>query len=217
MHVGEYQADATPAQGVKEVVLHKPGFTDEQWQTFIKLMENCKATSSGEKLSGMKLNDEWLLDSGASYHMIGNCNALKGMVQIAPVAVVLPNGEHTKATHDLPTRMPIGVGERRGGVYFFRGLDQAQAYAVRSSDSGVLWHSRLGHPSIKVLRLLGYLNKPLLHFDQNNVCDVCMRGKQTRDSFVVSSTRAVEPFELIHCDIWGPYRKMSTCGAHYFL
>ncbi|CAH9135904.1 unnamed protein product [Cuscuta epithymum] len=60
MHVGEYQADNTSAQGVKEVVLHKPGFTDEQWQTFIKLMENCKATSSGEKLSGPTYEDaDW--------------------------------------------------------------------------------------------------------------------------------------------------------------
>lgn len=53
----------------------------------------------------------------------------------------------------------------------------------------------------------------LLNSAQNKVCDACMRGKQTRDSFIVSSSRAVEPFELIHCDIWGPYRVMSTCGA----
>ncbi|CAH9126065.1 unnamed protein product, partial [Cuscuta epithymum] len=106
--------------------------------------------------------------------------------------------------------MPIGVGERRGGVYFFRGLDRAQACAVGGSDSDGLWHSRLGHPSVKVLRLLGYLNNSLLHSVENKVCDACMRGKQTRDSFVVSSARAVEPFELIHCDIWGPYRVVST-------
>ncbi|CAH9100668.1 unnamed protein product [Cuscuta europaea] len=113
--------------------------------------------------------------------------------------------------------MPIGVGERRGGVYFFRGLDQAQAHAVESSDSGDLWHSRLGHPSIKVMRLLGYSNKTLLDSVGNKICDACMRGKQTRDKFVVSRARAVEPFELIHCDVWGPYRVLSTCGARYFL
>ncbi|CAH9056431.1 unnamed protein product [Cuscuta europaea] len=44
-----------------------------------------------------------------------------------------------------------------------------------------------------------------------------MRGKQTRDGFVTSSARAVELFELIHCDIWGPYRVVSSCGARYFL
>ncbi|CAH9093344.1 unnamed protein product [Cuscuta epithymum] len=266
MHVGEYQGGEESAQGTKETALHVPGFTKEQWQTFLKLMENCKNAPVGEKLSGMKLDSEWLLDSGASYHMTGNNDVLMKMVRIAPVEVVLPNGERTKATHvgsvalstsltlfnvllvhglkcnlislaklidnrkcdvfftndlcviqDLPTRKTIGVGERRGGVYFFRGLDQARAYAVGSSDSGDLWHSRLGHPSIKVLRSLGHLNKMSLNSVQNKVCDACMRGKQTRDSFIVSSGRAVEPFELIHCDIWGPYRVLSSCGARYFL
>jgi len=24
-------------------------------------------------------------------------------------------------------------------------------------------------------------------------------------------------FDLVHCDIWGPYKAPSSCGAHYFL
>ncbi|CAH9113677.1 unnamed protein product, partial [Cuscuta epithymum] len=104
--------------------------------------------------------------------------------------------------------MPIGVGERRGG-FTFSGVWIKHERMQGSSDSRDLWHSRLGHPSMKVLRLLGSLNKPLLNSDQNKICDACMRGKQTRDSFDVSNARAVEPFELIHCDVWGPYRVLS--------
>lgn len=63
------------------------------------MMENCKNTSSGEKLTGMNLDNEWLLDSGASYHMTGNKGVLTEMVQIAPLDMVLPNGERSKATH----------------------------------------------------------------------------------------------------------------------
>lgn len=99
LHVGVYQGDSAPAQGTKETTSHAPGFTNEQWQTFLKMMENCKNTSLGGKHSGMNLDNEWLLDSGASYHMTGNKGILKEMVQIAPVDVVLPNGECTKATH----------------------------------------------------------------------------------------------------------------------
>jgi len=29
--------------------------------------------------------------------------------------------------------------------------------------------------------------------------------------------KAHELFDLVHCDIWGPYRVSSLCGAHYFL
>ncbi|CAH9143788.1 unnamed protein product, partial [Cuscuta epithymum] len=46
------------------------------------------------------------------------------------------------------------------------------------------------------------MNKSLFNVDFNNDCDACLRGKQTRDIFNNNLTRAVEPFELIHCDIW---------------
>ncbi|MDD0148375.1 DDE-type integrase/transposase/recombinase, partial [Shigella flexneri] len=48
-------------------------------------------------------------------------------------------------------------------------------------------------------------------------CDVCLRAKQTRDVFPDSINRANCAFELIHCDVWGPYRVKSSCGAAYFL
>ena len=35
--------------------------------------------------------------------------------------------------------------------------------------------------------------------------------------FPDSDSRAVRCFELIHCDLWGPYRVSSACGARYFL
>ncbi|CAH9081683.1 unnamed protein product, partial [Cuscuta epithymum] len=93
---------------------------------------------------------------------------------------------------DLLTRMPIGVGDRRGGVYYFRSLDQAKTHAVGTPDSGDLWHSRLGHPSVKVLNLLNCSDKSLLKSVPNNTCDACLRGKQTRDTFDASYARAIE-------------------------
>lgn len=35
--------------------------------------------------------------------------------------------------------------------------------------------------------------------------------------FSVSSISSVRPFELIHCDIWGPYKIASSSSAKYFL
>lgn len=48
-------------------------------------------------------------------------------------------------------------------------------------------------------------------------CDVCLRPKQTRNSFPDSFNKASYPFELIHCDLWGPYRTSAFCGSRYFL
>ena len=48
-------------------------------------------------------------------------------------------------------------------------------------------------------------------------CDVCFRAKQTRNSFPLSHNKAQNLFEIVHCDIWGPYRVSTSCGARYFL
>ena len=42
-------------------------------------------------------------------------------------------------------------------------------------------------------------------------------AKQSRLSFKVSQISSNKPFDLIHCDIWGPHRIYSYSGARYFL
>jgi len=51
----------------------------------------------------------------------------------------------------------------------------------------------------------------------NKCCDVCQHSKQIREKFLVSDFRASNVFELIHYDLWSPYRHVSSCGASYFL
>lgn len=79
-----------------------------------------------------------------------------------------------------------------------------------------LWHKWLGHPSDEVVRLIPYVKCSSRHHNKK-ACDVCMRAKQPRFSFPISRNKATEPFELIHCDLWGAYRTPSSCGAVYFL
>lgn len=52
---------------------------------------------------------------------------------------------------------------------------------------------------------------------RDSLCDVCFRAKQTRNSFPLSHNKAQNLFEIVHCDIWGPYRVSTSCGARYFL
>ena len=61
--------------------------------------------------------------------------------------------------------------------------------------------------------------KNLLHFPfkQNNDCTVCALAKQIRLPFSTSSISSDKPFELIHCDIWGPFKVPPLSGAKYFL
>jgi len=65
-------------------------FTAEQIQKLLSLIETPK--SSHERLSG---KDDWLLDSEASCHLIGNLNLLTNVHDTSSIHVELPNGETT--------------------------------------------------------------------------------------------------------------------------
>ncbi|KAM1681408.1 hypothetical protein ACFX2K_038957 [Malus domestica] len=122
---------------------------------------------------------------------------------------------------DLTTKRTIGLGKQRGGLYYLVALAPVQDGTSRRFCNMVLsptelWHRRLGHLSSS---RLDFMSKTMLHFpfQSNNACDVCPLAKQSRLPFGVSTIATQKPFALIHCDIWGPYKIASTCGAKYFL
>ena len=82
-----------------------------------------------------------------------------------------------------------------------------------------IWHNRMGHPSSEVLTtLLKSLGiNSAINNDACGVCEACLRAKQSRVQFIPSRNKANELFDLVHCDIWGPYRVPFLCDAHYFL
>ena len=74
-----------------------------------------------------------------------------------------------------------------------------------------LWHQRLAHPFEKVMPFLF----PNLCKDKIQ-CDVCHLSKSVRLPFDSSLSRASNPFEIIHSDIWGPVVQ-SFDGYMYFV
>lgn len=78
-----------------------------------------------------------------------------------------------------------------------------------------LWHSRLGHPSSEVMKHVVPLS--VNENFENYLCDTCSRAKQHRIPFPLSDTRSKNPFDLVHLDLWGPYREKSLPGAQYML
>lgn len=115
---------------------------------------------------------------------------------------------------DRTSRMLIGVGEMRDGIYFYHLVASARACHASRGGDYVLRHQRMGHPSTQITSFSRVRSDSC---NSRSVCEICLQAKQTRDAFPISFNKAVESFELIHCDIWGPYRVASHCGAHYFL
>ena len=103
------------------------------------------------------------------------------------------------ADHTLRTL--ISAGKRRNGLYYFKGTPRISALKIDKVASLDLWHQRLGHLSMQVIKLI-----PTVGFQKNNVklnkcCDVCQRAKQTREKFPFSDFRASNLFELVHYDL----------------
>lgn len=67
-------------------------------------------------------------------------------------------------------------------------------------------HDKLGHSSIGNLEYIrGIVIKSTPAID----CKACPLAKQSRLAFPISNTIAQNPFELIHVDIWGPYKEIQ--------
>lgn len=119
---------------------------------------------------------------------------------------------------DRISRTVIGVGEERNGVYWLRSVaSQVGHCCSTTSDTYQTWHRRLGHPSYQLVSSFPGVLSSDCSKNKNKPCDVCFKAKQTRVSFPLSSSNASSAFELIHCDVWGPYSTPSSCGASYFL
>jgi transposase InsO family protein len=124
---------------------------------------------------------------------------------------------------DLPTGRLLYKGLSKNGVYpiqsqLFNSANKTACTAQSSSDKWQLWHSRLGHPSAKVLSSLShscnfnFLSKPALEH-----CHHCLAGKMHQLPFPSSNKQVQSPFELVHSDLWGPAPVMSTNAFRYYL
>jgi len=99
--------------------------------------------------------------------------------------------------------MLIGVGERRDGLYFFSNLPQIKATKVDRPDSLNLWHQWLGHPSLKITKLLSLIDYKKTGLLDDH-CDICLWSKQNQNKFSSSENKVFDMFELIRYDLWGP-------------
>ncbi|CAN1779045.1 Retrovirus-related Pol polyprotein from transposon RE1 [Linum perenne] len=145
----------------------------------------------------------------------------------------------SKLTHDLPvslsfssnhceiqdliTNRKIGLATEHKGLYYLTKPNFSQptpihqAAVINLQPQVIdLWHWRLGHPSRDRAKLLencssGIIAEKIIH------CDVCHPAKQKRLHFQTSSSVALNVFDLIHVDIWGPLAVQSYDGFAYFL
>ncbi|KAK9750505.1 hypothetical protein RND81_02G201300 [Saponaria officinalis] len=164
----------------------------------------------------------WIVDSGATDHMVASRDVLiNNRVLIKPILVGLPDGT---------TRTVTKIGEVQihpkillHDVLFVPGFKHnLLSVGKLLSRDGIckvhkyveLLHSRLGHTSVGKMEHITAVKTADL---QSFKCEMCSLAKLHRLPFDRSDARATCLFELIHLDLWGPYKFASLTGAHYFL
>ncbi|KAL2892553.1 Retrovirus-related Pol polyprotein from transposon TNT 1-94 [Bienertia sinuspersici] len=131
----------------------------------------------------------------------------------------------------------IGIGKKEGGLYYFSasqaaGHDDAVVNQVVSIDilpnksstslqnkcSKVVdinvLHQRMGHVSLSKMKHIKDCNCNGLN-EYN--CTVCLNSKFHKLPFPISKSIAKNCFDLLHIDLWGPYKVPALNGAKYFL
>ncbi|GJT93835.1 ribonuclease H-like domain-containing protein, partial [Tanacetum coccineum] len=125
-------------------------------------------------------------------------------------------------SHYLSLGKIVGTGSDSGGLYLFD-IDKIGEYVSVKSNyvfvchaSSELWHYRLGHPTDQVMSILG---KKLGFSKKDHIspCDICHKAKQTRERFPLSDHKSKFVGDIIHCDVWGPYRVVNKDGYKFFL
>ncbi|GJV18940.1 putative RNA-directed DNA polymerase [Tanacetum coccineum] len=121
---------------------------------------------------------------------------------------------------DLKAGKVLGTGRHVDGLYYFDGNQGIELKSSYSNNvcflSKYTWHCRLGHPADQALNVL----RPNLLFEDDKsdvICEICQKAKQTREPFPLSDHVSTEIGELVHLDLWGPYKVTSRDGFRYFL
>ena len=110
------------------------------------------------------------------------------------------------------------IGNQSGGLYYLDPYISGSKSCVSKNVycvSKFTWHSRLGHPTDQALNIL----KNKLNFSNVSLppCEVCRKSKQTREAFHNSLQVTKFLGELVHLDVWGPYRFECVGGFRFFL
>lgn len=128
------------------------------------------------------------------------------------------------------TKRTIGRARERDGLYYLE--DQRinnkiqiplslsstllSELVISNKDKIWLYHRRLGHPSFTTLKMMFPSFFKGYRVESFN-CTDCEFAKHKRTSFQHVNKKSLEPFSLIHSDIWGPSIVSNISGARWFV
>ena len=82
-----------------------------------------------------------------------------------------------------------------------------------------LWHIRLVHVHYRALPLASNVVEglPKIQEKHEGVCKGCVKGKNTKNTFPSSKSKAKGILEIIHFDVWSLMSSSSLSGYVYYV
>ncbi|GKB04819.1 ribonuclease H-like domain-containing protein, partial [Tanacetum coccineum] len=120
---------------------------------------------------------------------------------------------------DLNLKNVLRIGEQCEGLYYYndKGIkSNTSIFRFQCMLSQHDCHCSLGHPEDPVLNVL----KDSLNIDKKDntiCCEICQRAKQTKEHFSLIDHKSKSLGDLVHLDLWGPYKVTSSKGFRFFL
>ncbi|GKC70113.1 cysteine-rich receptor-like protein kinase 8, partial [Tanacetum coccineum] len=191
----------------------------------------------------LEIIEGWIYDTGASDHMTPEEDSIFDPYHLLSVPKLTQDSQCVVSFYptfcvvqDLTIRKVTGLGRLKEGLYHLINVSADKVDSVFSSlvktslqkfslsvlsnktvkDNYELWHHRIGHdPDVKLKQMHDLpvsLTKSC--FDK---CFSCPMEKFTKLPYSLSDSHSTSVFELIHIDIWGPYKVPTNGKFRYFL
>ncbi|GJW47728.1 retrovirus-related pol polyprotein from transposon TNT 1-94 [Tanacetum coccineum] len=199
-------------------------FTPQQFEQLLRSFQIKNAAADddfavgiaclGTQLELLELLEDWIYDTRATDHMkpIDKDILDPYMLQIKP-QIKLPNGNTSVISHVGKIKLNNGLGNQEGDRVSRSSLNSPNK---TNNDAYALWHHRLGHVSDSKLKHMKDL--PVVMSKSHSAeCLSCLMAKFSKLRYAQSDSHSTEVVELIHIDIWGPYKVATTDKYRYFL
>ncbi|XP_071729158.1 uncharacterized protein [Rutidosis leptorrhynchoides] len=163
----------------------------------LKISHSNGTVAKIRKIENLKLSNDITL-----YDVLvvpGNCVSLLSVSKMTTDSNLFVGFDNQKCyIQDLKSRNILGTCSIHKGLYVFDNKEgEFLSYLVIP----------------QVLFYTFCQNK--LNIDKKDIeisCEICLKAKQTRDPFPLSEHKTTELGDLLHMDLWGPYRVVSKEG-----
>ena len=119
-----------------------------------------------------------------------------------------------------PTGQKVAEAYLANDVYKLVTQTRAVACLATSDQDSYVWHQRLGHLSLLLIKRLPECTLEVKVFPKTPekiICISCLEGENIRPSFKEMGTKATQILELIHSDLCGPMENKSLGNSRYLI